>query len=171
MNCDLAGCLLDEYLENGLSQRDCQQLEKHLARCPHCAAELRRRPAFERDLRRALATSVRPLSLSAELSRRIIESAEQSLHRAVWSRRVALTFRLMSGALAAMLVLVAIFALLGHIPVASHFKPIALLPANKLPLSTPCGHLDRVAAPCQSPGGAAGYASPCALHYDSSVAE
>jgi hypothetical protein len=136
MNCDLAGCLLDEYLENGLSQRDCQQLEKHLARCPHCAAELRRRPAFERDLRRALATSVRPLSLSAELSRRIIESAEQSLHRAVWSRRVALTFRLMSGALAAMLVLVAIFALLGHIPVASHFKPIALLPANKLPLSS-----------------------------------
>jgi hypothetical protein len=135
MNCDLAGRLIDDYLENRLSQRDSHQLEKHLSRCPHCADELRRRPAFERDLRRALAASVRPLSLSSDASTRIVESAEDSLHRAVWSRRATLTFRLMSGAVAAALVLVALYALLGRIPVSSQFKPIALLPANKLAVS------------------------------------
>lgn len=135
MNCDLAGRLIDDYLENGLSRRDRQQLEKHLARCRHCGDELRKLPAFDRDLRRALAASVRPLSLSADASTRIVESAEDSLHRAVWSRRAALTFRLMSGAVAAALVLVALYSLAGRIPDSSRFKPIALLPANRLTVS------------------------------------
>lgn len=135
MNCDLAGCLIDDYLEDGLSRRDRHQLEKHLAHCPHCADELRRRPTFERDLRQALAASVRPLSLSSDARMRIIESAEESLNRAVWSHRATLTFCLMSGAVAAALVLVALFALAGRIPVPSQLKPIALLPANKLTLS------------------------------------
>lgn len=135
MNCDLAGRLIDDYLENGLGRRDRQQLEKHLAQCRHCADELRSRPAFDRDLRRALASSVRPLSLSADASTRIVESAEDSLHRAVWSHRVTLTFRLMSGAVAAALVLVALFTLAGRVPDSSRFKPIALLPANKLTVS------------------------------------
>ena len=135
MNCDLAGCLIDDYLENGLSQRERHQLEVHLARCPLCADELRRRPALERDLRRALAASVRTLSLSPDATTRIVESAEQSLHRAVRSHRAILTFRLMSGAVAAALVLVSLFALAGRIPVPSQLKPIALLPANRLILS------------------------------------
>jgi hypothetical protein len=135
MNCDLAGCLIDDYLENGLSQRDRHQLEKHLARCTHCANELRRRPTLERDLRRALAASVGSLSLSSDASTRIVESAEESLNRAVWAHRATLTFRLMSGAVAAALVLVALFALAGRIPVPSQLKPIALVPANKLTLS------------------------------------
>jgi hypothetical protein len=135
MNCGLAGCLIDDYLENELSQRDRHQLEKHLAHCPHCADELRRRPTFERDLRRALAASVHALSLSSDASTGMVESAEESLNRAVWSHRAALTFRLMSGAIAAALVLVAMFTLAGRIPDPSQLKPIALLPANRLTLS------------------------------------
>ena len=100
MNCDLAGRLLDGFLENGLSQRDRQLMEEHLARCRHCAEELRRRPAFERDVQRALTSSVRPLYLSSDASTRIVEAAEESLHRAIRSHRAILTFRLMTGAVA-----------------------------------------------------------------------
>lgn len=135
MNCDLAGRLLDDYSENGLSQRDRQLMEEHLARCRHCAEELRRRPAFERDVQRALTASVRPLYLSADASTRIIESAEESLHRAIWSHRAMMTARLMTGAVAAALLVVGLFALLGQIPVPARFRPIALLPLNNLRLS------------------------------------
>jgi hypothetical protein len=135
MNCDAAGRLLDDYLENGLSQRDRQLMEEHLARCRHCAEEVRRRPALERDLQRALAASVHPLYLSSDASTRIVEAAEVSLHRAIWSHRATLTFRLMTGAVAAALLVIGLFALLGQIPVPSGFRPIALLPLNNLRMS------------------------------------
>lgn len=132
MNCDLAGRLIDDYLEIGLSQRDRHLLEKHLVSCRRCAEELRSRPAFDRDMRCALAASVRPLNLSSEASTRIVAAAERSLHRAIWSHRAIVTFRLMTGAVAAALLIVGLFALTGHIPVPSHLRPIALLPANRL---------------------------------------
>jgi anti-sigma factor RsiW len=34
MSCDLAGYLMDDYLEDDLSDHDRQRLEKHLASCP-----------------------------------------------------------------------------------------------------------------------------------------
>jgi hypothetical protein len=135
MNCDLAGRLIDDYLETGLGQRDRHQLEKHLACCRRCAAEFRSRPAFDRDMRCALTASVRPLKLSSEASERIVAAAEQSLHRAIWSHRAILTFRVMTGAVAAALLIVGLFALTGHIPVPSHLRPIALLPASMLRFS------------------------------------
>jgi hypothetical protein len=135
MNCDLAGRLIDEHLEIGLSQRDRHLLEEHLASCRRCAEQLRSRPALERDVRRALAASVQRLNLSSEASTKIVAAAEHSLRRANWSNRVIFPFRLMTGAVAAVLVLVGLFALLGHIPVPSHLRPIALFPANMLRLA------------------------------------
>jgi hypothetical protein len=135
MNCDLAGSLIDDYLENGLSQRERQQVEKHLARCSHCTKEVRKRPAFERDLRRALALSVSSLHLSADAQTGIVRAVEQSMDRAKRSRRVILGFQVMASAVAAVLLMVGLFALLGQIPVPSGLKPTVLFPRNNLPLS------------------------------------
>lgn len=137
MNCDLAGSLIDDYLENGLSQRERHQVEKHLARCSHCAEEVRKRPAFERDLRRALASSVHPLYLPADARTGIVQAVEESLYQAKRSRRVILAFQLMAAAAAAMLLMVGLFALLGQIPVPSGLKPTVLFPQNNLPLPEP----------------------------------
>jgi hypothetical protein len=135
MNCDLAVALIDDYIEQRLSQRDCLLLEKHLARCARCTDQVRRRPAFERDVRRALAASVRPLYLSPEATTRIVEAASKSLNRATRQRRTFTTFRLLGGAVAAVLVLVGFLSLVGGLPVASRLQPVALLPASNLILS------------------------------------
>lgn len=135
MNCDLAVSLIDDYIEQGLSRRDCLLLEKHFARCTRCAEEWRRRPAFERDVRRALAASVSPLYLSSEASTRIVQAASESLSRATWAQRRILTLRLLGGAVAAVLVLVGFLSLMGDLPAASHLRPVALVPASKLILS------------------------------------
>lgn len=135
MNCDLAVSLLDDYIEHSLSQRDCLLLEKHVAQCPRCVEELRRRPGFERDVRRALAASVRPLYLSPEASTRVVQAATESLNRATWSQRTFLTLRLLGGAVAALLVLVGFLSLVGDLPVASSFRRVALSPTSKLILS------------------------------------
>jgi hypothetical protein len=135
MNCDLAVSLIDDYIENGLSRRDCLLLEKHLGRCLPCAEELRKRPALERDVRQALAASVNPLYLSSDASTRIVRAASESLNRATWTERTLLTFRLLGGAVAAVLLLVGFLSLLGELPVASQLRPVALLPASKLILS------------------------------------
>jgi hypothetical protein len=135
VNCELAASLIDDYIEHGLSRRDCLLLEKHFARCPRCAEEARRRPAFERDVRRALAASVSPLHLSSEASTRIVQAASESLNRAARTQRTFLTFRLLGGAVAAVLVLVGFLSLVGDLPAASHLRPVSLLPASKLILS------------------------------------
>jgi hypothetical protein len=132
MNCDLAGRLIDDYLEIGLGERDRHLLEKHLASCRRCAAEFRSRPSFDRDMHSALTASVRPLKLPSEASTRIVAAAEQSLHRAIWSHRAILTLRVMTGTVAVALLIVGLFALTGHIPVPSHLRPIALLPTSML---------------------------------------
>jgi hypothetical protein len=137
MNCDLAGSLIDDYLENGLSQRERHQVEKHLARCSHCTEEVRKRPAFERDLRRALASSVHQRYLSADARAGVMRAAEQSLYRAKRSRRVLVVFQLVAASSAAVLLMVGLFALLGHIPVPSGLKPTVLFPQNNLPLPEP----------------------------------
>ncbi len=144
MNCELADRLLDHYLENELGQRDRHLLEKHLAGCRHCAGELRRRPAFERDVRRTLAASVAPLTLSSDASLRIVKAAEQSWRRAVWSHRVMVTFQLVSGTVVAALLVVGLLAWLGQIPVPAHLTPTALFPTTRLPLSP--SYPDRVSS-------------------------
>jgi hypothetical protein len=137
MNCDSADHLLDGYVEDELSQRDRYLLQRHLAHCARCADELRRRPAFEREVRRALDTSAGTLRLSSGASARIVEAAEESLQRAIWSRRALFIFQLMSGAVVVVLLLVGMFALVGRIPVPSHLGPIVLSPAIRRVLFHP----------------------------------
>ena len=132
MNCESAGRLIDGFMQDELNQRDRSQIEEHLARCPSCASELRKYPALEREVRRALAASVRPLYLSADVSSQIVQASEESLSRAGRAHRAMLTFRIASGALAVLLVAVALLALLGRIPVPSNLKPVSLLPAKRL---------------------------------------
>ena len=135
MNCDLACHLIDDYLENRLSQRDHHRLEEHLSRCSRCAEELHRRPAFERDVKQALATSVRSLYLSPAVSTRVIQAAQNSFCRGVWLNGVGMALRVTASTVIIALLLVGLFSLLGHIPVPSQLRPITLLPASKLSLS------------------------------------
>ena len=137
MNCESAGRLIDGFMQDELNQRDRNRMEEHLARCPRCASELRKYPALEREVRRALAASVRPLYLSADVSSRILQVSEESLNRAGRAHRAMLTVRIASGAVAVLLVAVALLALLGRIPVPSNLKPVSLLPAKRLLPSEP----------------------------------
>jgi hypothetical protein len=132
MTCERAGQLLDEYLEGSLSQRDRSFVEGHLERCQRCAEKVRRRPSFDRGLRRALATSVQPLTLTAEASSRIIDAAEDSLRQAQRSERVRRTVRLVSAAVAVSLLAIGVLFLLGEIPVPDHLRRVTLSPANRL---------------------------------------
>ncbi len=147
MNCDVAGRLLDGYLENELSQRDRLRLEKHVAACHRCAEDLRWRPAFERDVRESLAASVRSLALSSAASTRIVHAAEQSLQRAVWADRAVAACQLLGGALATILLVLGLVALLGWIPAPERLRPISLLPANGSAL--PESHPDALPATSQ----------------------
>jgi len=132
VNCEVADRLFDGFLHDELSQGDRSRMEEHLAACPRCASELRKYPALEREMRRALAASVRPLYLSADVTGRIVQASEESLSRAGRAHRATLGVRIATGALAALLVAVALLALLGRIPVPSDLKPVSLLPAKSL---------------------------------------
>ncbi len=135
MNCELAGRLIDDYLRYELGYRERHLLEAHVARCARCAEELRRRPAFERDLRRALAASVHPLTLPPDASTRIIQAAEKSLHRGVRSYRAFVTLRWVAGTMVAVLLVVGLLSLVEQLPMPYPFNRIALFPANRLLLS------------------------------------
>lgn len=157
MTCERAGHLLDDYLEGVLSQRDRYFLEEHLVRCERCAEEVRSRPSFDRGLRRALAASVRPLSLSSRASSKIVDAAEDSLRQAKRSKRVTRTIRLVSSAVAVSLLAIGVLFLMGEIPVPDHLKPVTLLPVNRLAfaekqpdvLATKGGSVSRVTAASQ----------------------
>ncbi|MFN2218249.1 MAG: anti-sigma factor family protein [Anaerolineae bacterium] len=133
MKCESVVRLIDDFVYDELNQRDRNQVEEHLARCPGCARELRKQPALERDVRRALAAQVRPLYISADVSSRIVQAAEESLSRAGRARRTMLTVRVVSGALAVLLVAIGVLALLGRIPVPSNLASVSLVPAKRLP--------------------------------------
>jgi hypothetical protein len=132
MNCDQAGRLVDDYLAGNLSQREKTQFEAHLRNCARCAQELRRWPALERSLRRGLATSVQPLSLSAAASARLVHAAGESLQKAKRSERAARVLRMVTGAAVLALLLVGILFLSGDLTVPSQLKPVALSPAGRL---------------------------------------
>jgi len=137
VNCESARRLIDDFMNDELNQRDRSRVEEHLAQCPRCAMELRKHPALERDVRRALAASVRPLYLSADASARILHASEVSLSRAGRAYRTAIAVRLTSGALALLLAAVGLLALMGRIPMPSSLKPVSLLPEARLPSAGP----------------------------------
>lgn len=135
MNCEQAGHLVEDYLADNLSQRERALFEAHLLGCPRCMHEMRAWPAFERSLRRALATSVQPLSLPAEASSRLVHAAEESLKKARRAERAGYLLRTLVATAALALVFVGVLFLSGDIQVPSQLKPVALFPASKLPLA------------------------------------
>jgi hypothetical protein len=135
MNCELASHLIDDYLENRLSQRDRTCLEEHLSRCPSCAQELYRRPTFDRDVRKALTASVLPLRLAPTASRRIVQASQDSVHRAIRFNRFAVAMRASASALAAILVVVGVLYLSGFILGPSPLESLNQIPGIKLPIA------------------------------------
>lgn len=135
MNCDQAGHLVDDYLAGNLSQRERALFEAHLLGCARCARELHALTGFERSLRRALATSVLPLSVSAEASSRFVDAAEESLHKAMRSARITGLLHFMTTAMALALLLVGVLFLTGQLAVPSQLKPVTLSPARRLPFA------------------------------------
>lgn len=131
MNCELACHLIDEYLENRLGRYERQRLEAHLAACPACAEELHERPVFEHAMQRALASSVQHRRLSLAASTRIVQEAQGSLHRSVWTNRTALTFQMVASAAVIVLVALALLVLMGHISAPSRLGPISLSPVSQ----------------------------------------
>jgi hypothetical protein len=135
VNCDQAGRLVDDYLAEQLSQREHALFEAHLLACDRCARELGTLPGFERNLRRALATSVQPLSVPAETSSRLVDAAEESLHKARRTVRVAGLLRFMAASVALALLLVCVLFLTGDLAVPSQLQPVALFPASRQPFA------------------------------------
>jgi hypothetical protein len=131
MNCDLACHLLDDYLENRLGRYERQRLEVHLAACPDCAEKLRERPIFEHAMERALASAVQHQRLSSAASVRIVQAAQGSLDRSIWTTRAVLTFQMAASTTAIVLVVLALLVLMGRIPAPSHLGPIRLSPVSQ----------------------------------------
>jgi hypothetical protein len=126
---------MDDYLDGVLRQRECTLLENHLARCPRCAEELRKRPVLDRDLRRALAASVQGLSLSPEASAQILNAAEESLRRTKRNRRVIRSFQLLAAMVVLALFAVSLYFWSEGIPDTAGSPLVSLLPANSLALA------------------------------------
>ncbi|MGD8623747.1 MAG: zf-HC2 domain-containing protein [Anaerolineae bacterium] len=135
MNCEQFSQLMGDYLEGYLNQRDRSLLEEHLLHCSRCTAELRRQPALERRIRRALSKSVQPLSLPADVSAQIVGAAEDNLQRARRSGRAIWGLRLMATAIALSLLLAGLLFLAGEMPDSSPVGPVALAPENQVVLS------------------------------------
>jgi hypothetical protein len=132
MNCDIACHLIDDYLEKRLSRYAVRRLEQHLSLCTSCAQELRDRPLFERAIRQSLAVSVQQRQLSAEASMRIVQAAQSSTRRAVWSNLAYRLVRMGASAAAVGLVMVGLFFLLRGIPGKSNANTITLQPVRQL---------------------------------------
>ncbi len=135
MNCEQVCHLIDEYLENRLGQYERQQLENHVAYCPDCEDELRSRPAFERTMLRAMATSVQHLHVSPLASRRIVQAAQGTLGRAIWSRRVTWVAQALAAVAAVALVVVGALLMTGEIRVPEALR-IASQPQEDRPASS-----------------------------------
>ncbi|HSJ55448.1 MAG TPA: zf-HC2 domain-containing protein [Anaerolineae bacterium] len=142
MNCEAVGHLMDDLLDNALSQRERELLEEHLGRCPRCLRELRQRPTFERGIRRALATSVQPLALPSAFSRGLVEAAEKSLRRAHRSQRANNVFRASVAAAALCLLAVGLLLLTGSIPVSDGQQPVTLFPMKQASLTEWAARMD-----------------------------
>jgi hypothetical protein len=137
VNCELACHLFDEYLEGQLSQYDLRRLERHLHGCPSCAAELRDLPHFERVMRRALAASTQGRMLSPEASMELIQNAQASLRRGIWSNRAFLSLRMVVVAAALCLVAVGLYFVLNDASASPPLHTTVLAPVRQLVVFEP----------------------------------
>jgi hypothetical protein len=161
VNCDQAGRLVDDYLAEHLGQREHALFEAHLRSCSRCARELRTLPQFERSLRRALVTSVQPLSVSTGASSRLVSAAEESLHKAKRTARVVGLLRFMTATAALALLMVCALFLTGNLAVPSQLQPVALFPASSLPIADlPSPNLSLDAGPLLADHGAIPESAP-----------
>jgi len=141
MSCDLTGHLLDDYLDNQLSQRERQRLESHLSVCPRCTEELQVRLAFERTLRHALTSAVQHLQLTPDVSRRILWALDSNARQPVWHGYATRVAQIMAGVAVAALLLGGMFLLLGRVPTPSGTQQVGLSPANRSFLSLDQGNI------------------------------
>jgi len=124
--------LMDDYLENQLGRHERLRLESHLATCSNCAEELRQRPAFDHRMWRALATAVQNLQVSPEASSQIVQAAQDSVRRGIWSKRAALTIQLMASAAVVLLLVVSMLIVMGRLPIPSDVTELSE-PSNNEP--------------------------------------
>jgi len=137
VNCELACHLFDEYLEGQLSQYDLRRLERHLHGCPSCAAELRDLPRFERVMRRSLVTSTQGRMLSPEASMRLVQNAQTSLRRGIWSNRALLSLRVVVATAALCLVALGLYFILSDASVSPTLHTTVLAPVKQLVMFDP----------------------------------
>jgi hypothetical protein len=116
MNCDLACGLMDEYLDDRLSHRDRERIEEHLNRCLRCRQELESRLAFDDLVRHRLTAAVSSLQLPRESTHRIIQAAQRSTQRALWSKRLVAGGQVALGVAAVILLMVGLIYSLGRVP-------------------------------------------------------
>jgi hypothetical protein len=116
MSCDQACSLMDEYLENRLSLRDQERIKEHVVRCPRCRQELEGRQAFDHQLRYRLSASVSGLQLSREAGHRIVQAAERSARRALWSRWLIAGGQIALGLAMVIALMVGLIYALGRVP-------------------------------------------------------
>jgi hypothetical protein len=151
MKCDLVCHLIDDYLGNQLSQRDCQRLEKHVADCPHCTEELRDRLAFERSVRQALAASVQHLQLAPDASRGIVQAVDSGLQQTVWSYDAMRVVRMVAGVAVVALLLVGLSFYWGRIPTPLEVQQVIRPPVSRPALAVNRNHIS-IDPPSMQPG-------------------
>lgn len=123
---------MDDYLDRALSTSETRRLELHVASCPPCGEELRRRLSLERTLQQALGASVQGWVLPPATSATIIRQAQDSLHGAIRSKRTTSILLALSAAAAIALVLIGLYYLGGHFSMPSDLRPVAFLPIKPL---------------------------------------
>lgn len=133
MSCDLTCHLIDDYLDDQLSQRERQRLEKHLSACPQCARELHERLAFERTLRQALTASVQHLQLPPDVSRGIVRAVKGGARQPSWRGYATRVAEITAGVVVVTLLLAGLSLLLGRVPAPSDL-PQAIPPLAKQPI-------------------------------------
>jgi hypothetical protein len=135
MNCDLANQLIDDYIDGELSTRECQRLEKHMAKCPSCAQQLQERFAFDRSIQQALTSAVHHVRLEPAASQRILEAVEATARKPTWHWYVVQSARLLAGVLAGALLLAGMLLLLERWPMVPELQPAARSPGEQAALS------------------------------------
>lgn len=141
MNCDLAGHLIDDYLDDRLRQSDRQHLEQHISLCPRCAGELRDRLAFERGVRQALTASVQNLQLAPGIGKGILRTVESGAQQTTWSHPALRVTQALAGLLVIGLLLLGLSLLLGGVSMPMEVGQVVFQPGSRPVLSVNRGDI------------------------------
>lgn len=132
MNCSLVDTLIDDYTDGELSPREQGRLEAHLASCPRCMDELRRRTALDHAVRQAIGAAVQHRYLAPAAGDRFHRAARDQLRRGIWLQRARSIGQLVGGLAMALLVLAGLVVMLDRLSLPAGLNPVTLLPAKHL---------------------------------------